>query len=68
MKVPLTRSVDGLLRFGDCVMLGSVCTEGVLAFNCNEAILGEETYAVTTARSVAPVLRNTWQVVPVEET
>lgn len=43
---------------GDNIQLYSACTEGVLAFNINEAILGEETYAVTTSRQVQPVLRN----------
>lgn len=48
-------------------MLQNLWTEGVLAFNVNEAILGEETYAVTTAKNLAAVLRNTVQVEPVTE-
>ena len=67
LKVQLTPNVDGLLHWGDWVLLQSLFTEGVLSFNVNEAILGEETYAVTTSRNLVPILRNTFQVEPVSE-
>lgn len=40
----------------------------MLAFNINEVILGEETYAVTTSKSLAPSLRNVFTLVKVSET
>ena len=36
-------------------------TKGVLAYNINENILGEETYAVTTCPKADPVLRNVYK-------
>jgi hypothetical protein len=54
----LTEYGDGLIRFGDLISLGSERTHGVLSFNINEPILGEETYAVTTSKNLSPSLRN----------
>jgi hypothetical protein len=54
----LTADEDGLIRFGDSISVGNEWTRGVLSFNINEPILGEETYAVTTSASLAPSLRN----------
>ena len=48
-QVGLTKAEDGCVKEGDCIQLFSKHTSGVLAFNINEAILGEETYAVTTS-------------------
>ena len=56
------------MRWGDAVIVWNFHTEAVLAFNVNEAILGEETYAVTTSKNTAPVLRNTFCIEPVAET
>ena len=56
------------MRWGDAVIMWNFHTEAVLAFNVNEAILGEETYAVTTSKNTAPVLRNTFVIEPVAET
>ena len=43
-------------------------TNGVLAYNVNEAILGEETYAVTSSPEHHPALRNAFSVEIASET
>ena len=47
--------------------LGNDHIQGVLSFNINEQILTEETYAVTTSKSIAPSLRNVFRIVPTIE-
>lgn len=42
--------------------MGSERTHGVLAYNVNEGILGEETYAVTTSKNLEPSLRNVFRI------
>jgi hypothetical protein len=49
---------DGQLRLGDSFQLLNPYTQGILAYNVNEPILGEETYAVTTTPQTQPALRN----------
>ena len=61
-QVSLTPNLDGLLHYGDWILLNNLNTEAVLAYNINEAILGEETYAVTTSKNNKPALRNAFQV------
>jgi hypothetical protein len=50
------------VSFGDVVQLESQHTGGVLAYNVNEPILGEETYAVTSSLSKKAALRNTFAI------
>ena len=62
MKISLTKQNGNEVNYGDVVQLESAHTGGVLAFNVNEAILGEETYAVTTSLNKAPALRNAFTI------
>lgn len=65
-KVALTKAEDNCLRSGDVVQLFGPHTKGVLAFNVNEAILGEETYAVTSSPQHHPALRNAFTIETVD--
>lgn len=47
---------------GDVVQLENGQTEGILAFNINESILGEETYAVTSTPQKQTALRNAFTI------
>lgn len=49
-RVELSDWAEGKVKFGDCVELGNDFTEAVLAFNANEALSGEDSYAVTTSK------------------
>lgn len=55
------------MRFGDTICLGNEATQAVLSFNINEQILGEDTYAVTTSKTLTPSLRNVFTVVAASE-
>lgn len=50
------------VSYGEVVQLESANTGGVLAYNVNEPILGEETYAVTSSLSKKPALRNAFTI------
>ena len=52
----------GALKLGESIQLENVHTQSMLAFNIGEAILGEETYAVTTTQEKKPELRNVFSV------
>lgn len=60
--VRLTKAEVMEVNFGDVVQFESVNTGGVLAYNMNEPILAEETYAVTTSLTKKPALRNAFTI------
>lgn len=63
-KVGLTYSENGVLHFGDHVMLYSATTQGVLSADIAEEIT-TNTYSVTTSTAVkGPVARNVFVIVP----
>lgn len=64
----LSVSEDGLVHYGDYVELGNEHTKAVLSFNINEPIMSEETYAVTTSKSLPPSVRNVFRIIPANET
>jgi hypothetical protein len=51
MKRQVEKSTDGLLHFGMTILLANKTTKGVLSFNLNEKIIGEDAFAVTTSAS-----------------
>jgi hypothetical protein len=51
MKRQVEKSSDGLLHFGMTILLANKTTKGVLSFNLNEKIIGEDAFAVTTSAS-----------------
>lgn len=60
MQVPQTFSKDGLLRFGNTVMLKNKQTNGVLVFDSGDRITShDEAYACTTSpKDVGPCARS----------
>uniref|UniRef100_A0A7S2TGW1 EF-hand domain-containing protein n=1 Tax=Lotharella oceanica TaxID=641309 RepID=A0A7S2TGW1_9EUKA len=64
--VGLTYAKDGLIRFGDHVMLYSVQTEGVLSTDVTDRDPGNiEAYSVTTSTvTKGPVARNVFVIMP----
>lgn len=63
MQREVSKSEDGVLHFGQTVLLANKLTEGVLSFNPNDKIIGEDAFAVTTSRSEdGPALRNVFAV------
>ncbi len=61
-QVGLSIAEDASIQEGNVIQLFSNHTQGVLAFNINEAILGEETYAVTSSPQRQPALRNAFRI------
>lgn len=69
-KVPWTHSADGQIRSGDCLMLKSVKTNGWLAVNTSDKIVGtDERYMLTTTadQGIGPANRAVFKIVRVEE-
>lgn len=60
--VLLSKGESPQVGYGEVVQLESVNTGGVLAYNVNEPILGEETYAVTSSLTKKPALRNAFTI------
>lgn len=62
-KVPHSYSTDGLLRFGDTVVLQHVTSGGSLANDLwEETQFGTREYSVTVAKRTAAVARNTFTI------
>lgn len=47
----VSKSEDGFLHFGHALLLANKVTQGVLSFNPNEKIIGDDAFAVTTSAS-----------------
>lgn len=63
MQREVSKSEDGLLHFGQTLLLANKATEGVLSFNPHDKIIGDDAFAVTTSRSeYGPALRNVFTV------
>jgi len=63
--VPHTFREDGMLHFGDSVLLKSCHTEGVLVFDMSDRITThDEAYAVTATRNVGAIARSVVMLMP----
>lgn len=69
MRVPHNFSKDGTLKFGDCVMLKNLQTNGYLVFDMTDRITSvDEAYAVTTTdKEVGPCARSVISIRSVDE-
>lgn len=68
-RVSLSSSEDGMVHFGDCAMLYSVRTQGVLANDIGDRIVlcDSAAFAVTTSTLVkGPAARNVYLLEPVD--
>lgn len=65
-EVGLSHSPDGYIHFGDCIMIYSANTEGVLSVDVSEKVAGANlAYSVTTSTlTKAHVARNTFVIEP----
>lgn len=62
MQMELSKSTDGLLHYGQTIMLANKTTGGVLSFNLYEKIINDDAYCVTTGSAAGPCLRNIFTV------
>lgn len=68
-KVPQTFSKDGLLRFGDSILLKNQATDGTLVFDSGDKITSnDEAYGCTTTdKAVGPCSRSILQLSKAED-
>ncbi len=69
LQVPQTFSKDGLLRFGDSVLLKNQATNGTLVFDSGDKITSnDEAYGCTTTdKPVGPCARSILKIVKAED-